>query len=221
MRSFRPLLASLLLSNVLLCSAQAAQPATPAQYNDPLVQDIERYLLLYSATGDERFLERLNSLGVVLEQKLATQDKAASLKDIWQLYQQTLVKVRDAYGKKGVDLKQAVKQTREVGDLFNTFLIAGSDPQPKLLAELRELALLEARKANGKLLGVATEKDTKRIGELQESVQQQLQALPANSDRDGLLMRWSYLRKTETDKGTLLYPFNAQIEYLTTHLPQS
>ena len=219
MRFAATLFASLLLTGALSCAAVAAD-ATP-QRNDPLLQDIERYLLLYSATGDERFLDRLNSLGVVFEQKLAVQDQATALKDIWQLYQQTLAKVKDAYTKKGVDLKLAVKQTREVADLFSAFLApdaAATAPQPG--GDLRELALLEARKANAKLLGAPSDAETKRIGELRESLQRQLEALPAGADREKLLMRWAYLRKTETADGTLLYPFNAQIEYLSTHLPQ-
>lgn len=219
MRLVPALLAGLLLSGTL-----AAAPAKgPTNLRtDPLLQDIERYLLLYAATGDERFLTRLNSLGAVFEKKLDGQKQAATLKDIWQLHQQTLEKVHDAYTKRGVDLRQALQQTRQVAELFDSFLqpAPGATQGPTLLDEVRELALLEARGANRKLLGELTAADGRRIAELQEEVQARLEALPDSPERDKLQLHWRYLRKAQTADGTLLYPFNAQIEYLTAHLPQ-
>ncbi|MFV3412783.1 hypothetical protein ACQCLI_23215 [Pseudomonas nitroreducens] len=218
MRRLSALLSCLLLSTTA-ATALAGEPERLT--TDPLMQDIERYLLLYSATGDERFLTRLDNLGTTFADKLAAQRNATALKDIWALYQQTLAKVRDAYNKKGGDLPTAVRQTREVAQLFDSFLEAGADTSSKLHIDLRELALLEARKANGKLLGESADEESQRILALQQDIQSQLEAMPAGNERDALLMRWTYLRKAEGPSGTLLYPFNAQIEYLTRYLPQS
>lgn len=219
MRSIPVLLAGLLLSSALSCTALTAQAS--ARRTDPLLQDIERYLLLYAATGDDRFLVRLDSLGVVFESQLEGQKQAKALKDIWQLHQQTLLKVREAYSRKGINLQQALQQTREVAELFDSFLASSSDSAPSMIGELRELALLEARGANRKLLGEPSATDSQRIEALRTSLQSHLEALPDTPERNRLLAHWAYLRKSQAAGGTLLYPFNAQIEYLTTHAPQS
>ncbi len=213
MRYASALLASLLLAGLLPRAANADAV-------DASLRDMERYLLLYSATGDERFLTRLESLGPSFEQQLSQQKNAANLQDLWQLYRQTLEKVRAAYLQKDVDLQQALLQTREVAGLFDTFILAREPAPDGLQDELRELALLEARRANGRLLGKESEGDATRIGELQELIGERLAALPAGASRDSLLSRWSYLRKAEKPEGTLLYPFNAQVEYLLAHLPR-
>ncbi|MFR0691065.1 hypothetical protein ACLUTX_16825 [Enterobacterales bacterium AE_CKDN230030158-1A_HGKHYDSX7] len=214
MRYASALIASLLLAGLLPRAANA-------DAIDANLRDMERYLLLYSATGDERFLTRLDSLGTRFEEQLAKQKNAASLQDLWKLYQQTLDQVRAAYSRKDVDLQQAVAQTREVAGLFDSFILAREPGAPGLENELRELALLEARRANGRLLGKQGGDDAQRINELQGAIGERLAALPAGASRDSLLSRWSYLRKAEKPEGTLLYPFNAQVEYLLAHLPRS
>lgn len=213
MRYASALIASLLLTGLLPRAANA-------DTSEASLRDMERYLLLYSATGDERFLSRLDNLGSSFEQQLAQQKNAASLQDIWQLYRQTLEQVRAAYSHKGVDLQQAVAQTQEVAGLFDSFILAREPASQGLEDELRELALLEARRANGRLLGAGNEGDAARIEVLQERIGERLAALPAGASRDSLLSRWSYLRKAEKPEGTLLYPFNAQVEYLLAHLPR-
>jgi len=213
MRYASALIASLLLTGLLPRAANA-------DTSEASLRDMERYLLLYSATGDERFLSRLDNLGSSFEQQLAQQKNAASLQDIWQLYRQTLEQVRAAYSHKGVDLQQAVAQTQEVAGLFDSFILAREPASQGLEDELRELALLEARRANGRLLGAGNEGDPARIEVLQERIGERLAALPAGASRDSLLSRWSYLRKAEKPEGTLLYPFNAQVEYLLAHLPR-
>ncbi|MCP1652133.1 hypothetical protein [Pseudomonas nitroreducens] len=214
MRYASALIASLLLTGLLPRAANA-------DTSEASLRDMERYLLLYSATGDERFLSRLDNLGSSFEQQLAQQKNAASLQDIWQLYRQTLEQVRAAYSHKGVDLQQAVAQTQEVAGLFDSFILAREPASQGLEDELRELALLEARRANGRLLGAGNKGDAARIEVLQERIGERLAALPAGASRDSLLSRWSYLRKAEKPEGTLLYPFNAQVEYLLAHLPRS
>jgi hypothetical protein len=214
MRYASALLAGLLLAGLL------PRPAN-ADVVDANLRDMERYLLLYSATGDERFLTRLDGLGQHFEQQLSQQKNATSLQDLWQLYRQALDQVRAAYSQKDVDLQRAVAQTRAVAGLFDTFILAREPAPQGLEDELRELALLEARLANGRLLGKESEGDAARIGELQELIGERLAALPAGASRDSLLSRWSYLRKAEKPEGTLLYPFNAQVEYLLAHLPRS
>ncbi|WP_447753660.1 hypothetical protein [Pseudomonas nicosulfuronedens] len=218
MRIVSALLASLMLTGALTCTAPAAEAS--ARQSAPLLQDIERYLLLYTATGDDRFLVRLDSLSVVFESQLDAQKQAKALKDIWQLHQQTLKKVRDAYSKKGIDLKEALRQTREVAELFDSFLMSTPDNAPTMIGELRELALLEARGANRKLLDEPLTTDSRRIDTLLTSLQGHLDALPDSPERTRLLAHWAYLRKSQVAAGTLLYPFNAQIEYLSSHLPQ-
>ncbi|WP_236198997.1 hypothetical protein [Pseudomonas pseudonitroreducens] len=213
MRYASALIASLLLTGLLPRAANA-------DTSEASLRDMERYLLLYSATGDERFLSRLDNLGSSFEQQLAQQKNAASLQDIWQLYRQTLEQVRAAYSHKGVDLQRAVAQTQEVAGLFDSFILAREPASQGLEDELRELALLEARRANGRLLGAGNEGDAARIEVLQERIGERLAALPAGASRDSLLSRWSYLRKAEKPEGTLLYPFNAQVEYLLAHLPR-
>ena len=212
MRHVSILTACLLLAGLLPRAANADAV-------DASLRDMERYLPLYSATGDERFLARLDGLGPGFEQQLSQHKNAASLQDLWRLYRQTLEQVRVAYTQKNVDLQRAVAQTREVAGLFDTFILA-RDPAPKGLEdELRELALLEARRANGQLVRRGHGEDATRIGELQELIGKRLAALPAGASRDSLLSRWRYLRKAEKPEGTLLYPFNAQVEYLLAHLP--
>ncbi len=213
MRYASALIASLLLTGLLPRAANA-------DTSEASLRDMERYLLLYSATGDERFLSRLDNLGSSFEQQLAQQKNAASLQDIWQLYRQTLEQVRAAYSHKGVDLQRAVAQTQEVAGMFDSFILAREPASQGLEDELRELALLEARRANGRLLGAGNEGDAARIEVLQERIGERLAALPAGASRDSLLSRWSYLRKAEKPEGTLLYPFNAQVEYLLAHLPR-
>lgn len=212
MRYTSTLIASLLLASLLPRAANADTV-------DANLRDMERYLLLYSATGDQRFLARLDNLGPHFQQQLAQQKNATSLQDLWQLYRQALDQVRMAYSRRDVDLQHAVAQTREVAGLFDSFILT-REPAPQGLAdELRELALLEARRANGRLLGKVNEDDAARIGELQALIGERLAALPAGANRDSLLWRWHYLRKAEKPEGTLLYPFNAQVEYLLAHLP--
>ncbi|MDH1008470.1 hypothetical protein N5J43_23865 [Pseudomonas nicosulfuronedens] len=214
MRYASALIASLLLAGLLPRAANADTV-------DASLRDMERYLLLYSATGDERFLARLDGLGPSFEQQLSQQKNANNLQDLWKLYRQTLEQVRAAYSQKGVDLQNAVEQTQEVAGLFDTFILAREPAPQGLEDELRELALLEARRANGRLLGKESEGDAARIRDLQELIGERLAALPAGASRDSLLSRWSYLRKAEKPEGTLLYPFNAQVEYLLAHLPRS
>ncbi|MCP8465269.1 hypothetical protein NK553_15065 [Pseudomonas sp. ZM23] len=214
---FASLIFAGLLASSLLPTVVNAETANPQ------LQDIERYLLLYSATGDERFLQRLDKLGAAFEKNLDAQKNSTVLKDMWHLYQQALEQVRAAYSQHGVDLKTAVAQTAEVAGLFDKFIVAdeGAPVAPSLADDLRALALLEARQANNKLRGGGYAEDVERIAQLQANVEKRYTALPAGESRDTLLSRWSYLRKSERPDGaTLLYPFNAQIEYLLEHLPQ-
>ena len=214
MRYATALIASLLFAGLLPRAANADAV-------DASLRDMERYLLLYSATGDERFLSRLDNLGHSFEEQLAQQKNAGALQDLWQLYRQTLQQVREAYSLKGVDLRQAVARTQEVAGLFDSFVLAREPAPQGLEDELRELALLEARQANRRLLGRDLEDAGERIEALQEKIGERLAALPAGASRDSLLSRWKYLRKAEKPEGTLLYPFNAQVEYLLAHLPRS
>ncbi|MBO3276906.1 hypothetical protein [Pseudomonas schmalbachii] len=200
--------------------ASTAEPLPP----NAVMVDIQRYLLLYSATGDERFLARLDALGPIFEEGISGQRNAASLRDMWGLYRGTVEKVRDAYTSRDVELKSAVSQAREVSALFDAFILvdAGRKRPPSLTGNLRRLALLKALQANRELLGET--QDQAELDSLVGAIGKQFDDLP-NGDRDasrqhGMLQkRWQYLLLTSNAGHTLLYPFNAQIEYLLAHLP--
>ncbi|MNP34479.1 hypothetical protein D3C76_1277680 [compost metagenome] len=187
-----------------------------------MMLDIQRYLLLYSATGDERFLARLDGLGAVFEEGIAAQKNANTLADIWELYRHTVGKVRDAYTIKDADLKRAVAQTQEVSALFDAFILESdkADQSPSLADNLRHLALLRVQQANREVLGESP--DDGRLDSLYAEIDRQLDSLPAgdaqaSSRNERLKKRWQYLRMAAN--GGQLYPFNAQIEYLLAHLP--
>lgn len=103
----------------------ATARAANADTIDARLQDLDRYLLLYSATGDERFLDRFHDLGADFEKSLTSQKNAAALKDVWQRSREALETVRAAYSQSGVDLKQALAQSREVSELLDSIIVCG------------------------------------------------------------------------------------------------
>lgn len=216
MRRSTAVLASLLIAGLLPHAANA-------DTIDARLQDLDRYLLLYSATGDERFLDRFYDLGADFEKSLTSQKNAAALKDVWQRYREALEKVRAAYSQSGVDLKQALAQSREVSELLDSIIVAEEPTQstPTLADNLRELALLEAHHANSQTLHGVHVDHSEQMEQLLQRIDQQLSSLPANATRDNLRVRWTYLCKALRPEHTLLYAFNAQIEYLLAHLPGS
>ncbi|MNZ14072.1 hypothetical protein D3C78_309880 [compost metagenome] len=206
----------------LLGSLSHAAPATPLPPTT-LIVDIQRYLLLYSATGDERFLERLNTLAPEFEEGIATQKNAATLKDIWGLYLGAVEKVRDAYTSKDIDLRKAVSEAQEVSALFDSFILEDTETAPQSLADnLRRLALLKVLQANSELLGQSQNDD--KLNTLSSEIENQLDTLSVCAEEapqqcETLKRRWQYLRLTGSTGHLLLYPFNAQIEYLLSRLP--
>ncbi|MFV0456467.1 MAG: hypothetical protein ACK5NQ_16040 [Pseudomonas sp.] len=213
MRLISPFLAGLILASTLV---QAANTTSIDTY----LWDIERYLLLYSATGDERFMVRLNELDTAFKQRLKAQKNASALEDMRLLYLQELKRVQEAYLHSREDLESSVAKLLEVIGLFDSFIIEDrlEEETSTLTDDLRQLALLEARQANNKLLGATQEDNGMRITQLQDKIEAQITAL----DHRDPSLRWTFIRKSQRPNGdTLLFIFNAQIEYLINHLDKA
>lgn len=185
------------------------------------LMDAQRCLLLFAATGDEHFLGLLPRLTDRLDKQLADQPgaNAMPLWNLWLLHQQAVASARAHYAPGGPQLQAALRQAESVVAQLPTYLPqvqAGTTPE--LSDDLRELALLEAQNANQKLLEGDANKRREQIARLQRNIDLQLSARPASAETESLRTRWRYLRLTERENGTLLYPFNAQLEYLLTRL---
>ncbi|WP_312254889.1 hypothetical protein [Stutzerimonas nitrititolerans] len=207
-------LISIFLAGLILTSALAQAAKTTSI--DTYLWDIERYLLLYSATGDERFLVRLDELDTAFKQRLEAQRNANALKDMRLLYLQELKQVREAYFNSREDLEGSVAKLLEVIELFDNFIIEGrlTEETSTLTDDLREIALQEARQANSKLLNIAQDNGA-RITQLQNKIEIQIETL----DDRNISLRWDFIRKSQRPEGnTLLFIFNAQIEYLINYL---
>ncbi|WP_147411246.1 hypothetical protein [Pseudomonas cavernicola] len=208
----------------LLCTAVQAEPAPPSIMDN--LMDIDRYLLLYGSTGDERFLERLAQQGKLLQARITEEQNARILLDIWSLYQEQLAKVRQAFVNEETDLKKAVRQSLEVVRVFDDFVL-GQEQQasPSLADNLRALALGKVRQASSHLLEKPLpEEDTGKLLTLSETIEAQMASLPTSVDpkswQNDLRMRWHYLKTTMRDDALLRYPFNSQIEKMLATLSQ-
>lgn len=186
-----------------------------------ILQDAQRCLLLFAATGDEHFLRSLPSLAERYEKQLADQPGATamSLWNVWLLHQKSVADARAHYAPGSPQLLDAVRQAGKAVDLLPRFLPVVQDETPPTLTEnLRQLALLEAQGANQKLLGGDEQARREAIAGLQGRIEEQLTALPASPENEALRSHWRYLRLSEHESATLLYPFNAQLEYLLARL---
>lgn len=208
----------------LLLSLLASLPtAALADRFDATLQAAQRYLLLYSATGDERFLKRLERLDEAFQGLVAEQHNGETLQDIWSLYGETVAQVQSGYEKSGPALREALAQALEVSALLQEFRLQpdAAPAEASLAANLQRLALLQAKRANQRLLGEDTDTLRGTIADLQQTIETQFAALPDTAEGEAMRARWRYLRLTERPAGTLLYPFNAQVEYLLEKLGEN
>ncbi|MEL7936703.1 MULTISPECIES: hypothetical protein [Pseudomonas] len=182
---------------------------------DATLQAAQRYLLLYSATGDERFLKRLQRLDETFHAQVAEQRNGETLQDIWSLYGETVERVESGYEQSGPALREALAQALEVSALLQEFRVQLPPPgEASLAANLQRLALLKAKRANHKLLGADDGSLDEQVADLREAIGAQFTSLPDTPEGEAMRARWRYLQLTERPAGTLLYPFNAQVEYL-------
>ncbi len=131
--------------------------------------------------------------------------------------------MESGYEQSGPALRQALAQALEVSALLQEFrLQPGAAPgDATLAANLQRLALLQAKRANHRLLGEDTDTLREAIADLQQTIETQFAALPASVEGEAMRARWRYLRLTERPAGTLLYPFNARVEYLLEKLSEN
>ncbi|WP_160288518.1 hypothetical protein [Pseudomonas knackmussii] len=185
-----------------------------------ILQDAQRCLLLFTATGDEHFLRPLPSLAERYERQLADQPgaNAMSLWNVWLLHQKSVADARAHYAPGSPQLLDALRQAGKALELLPRFLPVVQDETPPLADNLRQLALLEAQGANQKLLGGDEQARRTAIAALQGRIEAQLAALPAHPENEALRSHWRYLRLSEHESAPLLYPFNAQLEYLLARL---
>lgn len=186
-----------------------------------ILQDAQRCLLLFAATGDEHFLRPLPTLADGYEKQLADQPGANALPlwNLWLLHQKAVDDARAHYSPGSPQLQNAVRQGAAAIDQLPKFLPEAPDGEvPTLANNLRQLALLEAQGANQKLLGGDEPARRKAIAALQQRIEEQLAARPATPENEALRSHWRYLRLSEHESATLLYPFNAQLEFLLARL---
>ncbi|MDF3935545.1 hypothetical protein [Pseudomonas citronellolis] len=209
----------LILSLLIPLLAVIAPGAAFASF-DTTLQAAQRYLLLYSATGDERFLLRLENLDARFQAQVDAQGNSATLRDVWELYGETVRRVADGYISSGRALREALAQALEVSALLQELRIdtPAAGGAAGLADNLQRLALLQARIANRRLLGEEVGGLQERIAGVRDTLEAQFAALPSTPEGEAMRARWRYLRLTERPTGTLLYPFNAQVEHLLERL---
>lgn len=194
----------------------AASPVTSPVTSESSMLDINRYQLLYSATGDDRFLERMGSAGKRFEASLQGRQDADALRALWSDYQQGSKKLLADLSAHKLNPQSEMAQSLKLSETFDAYLQA--HPQtaaPELADNLRTRALLTARLANlRKVDNSRADAEEQKIKALDASIQQQIAALAkANAALSSdLANRWHYLQISQSNGKLLLYPFNAQIE---------
>lgn len=209
------LLTALLLPNMGQAADQDSQKIAAT------LLDAQRCLLLFSATGDEHFLRPLPRLAERYEKALADQPgaNAMTLWNIWLTHQQSVTEAKVYYAAGSPRLQNALQQAAKAVELLPKFIpLTQGDTPPTLADNLRQLALLEAKGANPSAIGGDAQARRETIADLQRRIDAELAARPVTPDNEALRSHWRYLRLTERESGTLLYPFNAQVENLLARL---
>jgi hypothetical protein len=193
-----PLRHCLPLALCALLGSQAQAAEAPGVEAD--LVDANRYLLLYSATADERFLDRLD---------------ATALRALWASYEQGRQQMLAEHAARKLDQNGEMARSLKLAEPLDAYLQAHPLATPGLADDLRSRALLTARLANlQKVDGPRAEAEAANVKALDERIQQRIDAL-AKSDpalHDELDKRWRYLQVSQRNGQQLLYPFNAQIE---------
>lgn len=219
MRTRLPTSIRCLLLGLLLPGMALGAPSKLRELSVTL-EDAQRCLLLFGATGDDAFLRPLPGLAKRYEQQLADQPASSSMTlwNLWLLHQRAVDSARANNAPDNPRLAAALREGGTAVGLLPNFLppvaAEADSPAPSLADNLRELALLEAQSANRAYLDDDEQARRERIGALQHSLDEQFGARPATPADDALRSRWRYLRLTERADGTLLYPFTAQVDNL-------
>lgn len=196
-----------------LLGSQAQAAEAPGVEAD--LVDANRYLLLYSATADERFLDRLDATGKHLQAALGQRQDAAALRALWASYEQGRQQMLAEHAARKLDQNGEMARSLKLAEPLDAYLQAHPLATPGLADDLRSRALLTARLANlQKVDGPRAEAEAANVKALDERIQQRIDAL-AKSDpalHDELDKRWRYLQVSQRNGQQLLYPFNAQIE---------
>ncbi|WP_339490753.1 hypothetical protein [Pseudomonas sp. EL_65y_Pfl2_R95] len=214
MRNLRVAATALSLSLILPLSFAHADTSANIRSS---VLDVERYLLLYSDNGDERFWAQMSKAENQLSEQIKTAKSAVTLEAILYTYQEHAGDVRAVYSKKTHNLGTALNQAFEILELLDTFLPADHSGSPPGISDnLRTLAVLDIRQDTP----LATASDRETIDSLTRFISSQIDSLASDHPKiyPQVLQRWKYLQTAQRDGKTLLYPFNAQIEYILTKL---
>lgn len=207
-----PLRRWLPLALISLLSAQA-QAAAPVSSQASLI-DVNRYLLLFSATGDERFQTYMENAGKRLDASLAANQDPV-LRDLWSNYQQGSRKLIGSFATAKLTAQAKMSQSLALEEPATAYLKAHPQASPTLADNLRLRALLAAREANLRSVDPKqADTEAEQIKALDAGIQQQIDALEKGDPtlHADLSNRWHYLQVSQKNGKLLPYPFNAQID---------
>ncbi|CDF86501.1 hypothetical secreted protein [Pseudomonas knackmussii B13] len=200
------------LALLTLLGAQA-QAAAPVSSQASLI-DANRYLLLLSATGDERFQTYMENTGKRLDASLAANQDPA-LRELWSNFQQGSRKLVGSFATQKLTAQQKMSQSLALEEPVTAYLKAHPQATPTLADNLRLRALLAAREANLRSADPKqADAEAEQIKALDAGIQQQIDGL-AKADptlHADLSNRWHYLQVSQKNGKLLPYPFNAQID---------
>ncbi|WP_339516298.1 hypothetical protein [Pseudomonas sp. RL_15y_Pfl2_60] len=209
-------IAATALSLALVLPLSYAKAAASADIRSTAL-DVERYLLLYSNGGDERFWTQMSEAQNQLGEQVKAEKGAATLEGILSTYQDYAAKVHAAYHEKNFDLNTSLSQASEIFNLLDSFIPADTtNPPPRLSDNLRAFAVLSIRQDTP----LAKASDQQAIDQLASDISAQIDALSTENPKayQKVPMRWKYLQTAQRNGKPLIYPFNAQIEYMLTQL---
>lgn len=200
------------LALLTLLGAQA-QAAAPVNSQASLI-DANRYLLLFSATGDERFQGYMENAGKRLDASLAANNDPA-LQELWNNFQQGSRKLVGSFATQQLTAQAKMTQSLALEEPVTAYLKTHPQATPTLADNLRMRALLAAREANLRSADPKqADAEAEQIKALDAGIQRQIDALqktdaPLHTD---LSTRWHYLLVSQKNGKLLPYPFNAQID---------
>ncbi|WP_417662112.1 hypothetical protein [Pseudomonas sp.] len=208
-------IAATALCLALILPLSYAQADTTANIRSTVL-DVERYLLLYSNSGDDRFWVQMNQAANQLGEQVKAEKGVATLETILSTYQDYAAGVRAAYSEKDFDLNTSLTQAFDIFSLLDSFLPADTTGSaPSLADNLRAFALLSIRQDTP----LAKTNDPETIDQLASDIGVQIDLLPQAYRQ--VPLRWKYLQTAHRDGKPLIYPFNAQVEFILAQLEQA